>query len=208
VGEAFLQRLLRAGRYDVARRVANLFAQQAGDPRVREHFGSRLSRVDMLGKPAPAIAAGDVDGHPVNLADLKGKVVLVDFWATYAPPCMAELPHYNALYSQYRSKGLEVVGVNLDAMRQGLRKDDIGRVQHALRQLLIAYRIGFPVVVNGTGANDFARAYGVTDIPANFLIDRDGKIIHIEMMGPELDKAVAEALGEKKGDSDTAAARR
>src|SRR5205814_940659 len=138
-----------------------------------------------------------VDGQPVKLADYKGKVVLVDFWASWAPVCVAELPHYAALARQYKDKGFEVVGINLDTSRADL-KGDTAKVVPALRRYLVSMKVPFPVIVNGRGAEDFARAYGVTDIPANFLIDRDGKIVRIEMNGPELDKAVAEVVAPSK----------
>jgi thiol-disulfide isomerase/thioredoxin len=196
VGEAFVQRLIRAGRYDVARKVTDLFTDSR-DPAVREHFRARQARVEMLGKPAPAIEAKDVDGEPVRLADLKGKVVLVDFWATWAPPTLAMIPHNNELMSKYK-KDLAIIGVNLDAMREGVRPNEYDRVRHALRRYLVDMRVNWPVILNTTGTDDIAKAYGVTDIPANFLIDRDGKVIHVELNGPELDKAIAEAIGHRK----------
>ena len=199
IGEAFIQRLIRAGRYDIARKVADLFTGSQ-DPAVRDHFRARLARVEMLGKPAPPIDAKDIDGEPVRLADLKGKVVLVDFWATWAPPTLATLPHYNELMSRYK-KDLAIIGVNLDAMREGVRPNDYDRIRHALRRYLLDLRVSWPVVLNGTGGDDLAKAYGVTDIPANFLIDRDGKISHIELSGAELDKAIAAAVGDRKGPS-------
>lgn len=197
VGEAFLQRLIRDGRYDVARKAAEVFVQDARDTSVREHFSARLGRIDMLGKPAPAINAKNIDDENVSLSDYKGKVVLVDFWATWCPPCMASIPHYNALTEQY-GDDLVILGVNLDTLREGLRPSDAPRVKNALRQFLVQSRVNWPVVLNGTGDEDYAKAYGVTEIPANFLLDRDGTIIHVELNGPELDKAIAEAVGGKK----------
>jgi len=198
VGEAFLQRLIRDGQYRTARRAADIFVKDSPDPEVKKHFGSRLERIDMLGKPAPEIKAEDLDGQPFDLADLKGKVVLIDFWATWAPPSVASIPHYNALAQQFKDKDFAIVGVNLDGMRDDLRRAGSGQIAHALRQYLVQARVSWPVILNGTGDKDIARAYGVTEIPATFLVDRSGKIAHVELSGAELDKAVAEAVGGPK----------
>lgn len=195
VGEAFLQRLIRDGRHDIARRVAQLFVDHARDQAVKGHFASRLERLEMVGKPAPALVGSDLDGQSINLAELKGKVVLVDFWASWAPTSMALIPYYNALDAKYPDKDFAVVGVNLDAMREGLRPEAVKQLNPALRRYLVGQGVKWPVVMNGTGANDWAKAFGVTNIPANFLIDRDGKIIRVEVFGTELDKAIASAIG-------------
>lgn len=198
VGEAFLQRMIRAGKFETARRVCDLFIAAYNDPAVKTHFNARLARIEMLGKPAPAIEATDLDGRRVSLADLKGKVVLLDFWATWCPPCVAEMPNLNSLYARDADKGLAIVGVNLDAMREGVREAD--RVLPGVRRFLVDFRVSWPNLPNGAGTADIARAYGVTDIPATFLIDREGKIIGVELAGQELEKAVAKAVGETKNE--------
>ena len=195
VGEAFVQRLIRAGRYDVARKVCSMFAGGPLDASVKSHFEGRLGRIERLGKPAPKLEAKDIDGNPVSLDALKGKVVLVDFWATWAPPCLAEIPHYNALAAQYKGKDFAIIGVDLDAMRTGISAADTTKIYGQLREFLVNQRVAFPVVMDAPGKSSLVEAYGVTDIPANFLIGRDGKVQHVELTGPELDKAIAEALG-------------
>jgi len=195
VGEAFLQRLIKAGEYTTARRVCSTFIDNTADPNVKGHFAARLARIDMLGKPAPAVVGTDIDGKKVSLADYSGKVVLVDFWATWAPPCVAQIPYYSALQSKYGSRGFQVIGVNVDAANQNVR--DKNAITSGVRRFLLAMRVSWPNVMNGTGANDFAKAFGVTDIPANFLIDRDGKIIQVELSDIDLDKAIDKALGGK-----------
>lgn len=203
VGEAFLQRMIRAGRYETARRVCDLFIAGYAEPAVKEHFNSRLARIEMLGKPAPAIEGTDIDGRRVSLADFKGKIVLVDFWATWCPPCVAELPTLNSLYSRYGDKGFAIVGVNLDSMREGVR--EANRVLPGVRRFLVDFRVSWPNLMNAAGGSDIAKAYGVTDIPATFLIDRDGKIVQVELSGPEMEKAVAQAV---EGKGETKSARR
>ncbi len=201
VGEALLQRLVRAGRYDVAKQACELFIQDDADPAVKAHFAARLARVNLLGKVAPPIAASDVDGTKVSLADLKGKVVLVDFWATWCPPCVAEIPTYRGLTDQYGPKGFEILAVNLDSAREGSKNaaKDAAKTHSAVRQFLVEFGVPWTVVFNGTGDSDFAKAYGVSDLPTNFLVGRDGKVIQVEQFGSELEKAIAQAVdGDEK----------
>ena len=72
----------------------------------------------MIGKPAPEIEGKDIDGKAVRLADLKGKVVLVDFWATWCPPCVASFPTFRQLSREYKDRGFVILGVNLDDLAQ------------------------------------------------------------------------------------------
>jgi thiol-disulfide isomerase/thioredoxin len=194
VGEAFVQRLIKAGEYETARKVCTTFIDDSQAPNIKEHFAARLSRIDMLGKPAPDIVGTDVDGKKVSLSDYQGKVVLVDFWATWAPPCVAQIPYYSALEKKYGSSGFQVVGVNVDSDHQSV-KDRASVTPGVRRFLLTIGGVTWPTIVNGTGKSDFARAFGVTDIPANFLIDRSGKIIQVELSDVDLDKAIQKALG-------------
>jgi len=76
-----------------------------------------------------------------------------------------------------------------------------------VRRFLIDFRVNWPNVMNGTGGEDFAKAYGVSEIPANFLVDRDGKISRVELSGEDLEKAVAEAVGAQKGEKGGSASR-
>ncbi|MBX6316219.1 MAG: TlpA family protein disulfide reductase, partial [Isosphaeraceae bacterium] len=200
VGEAFLQHLIRAGRYDSARKVCELFLSGDPDPAVKQHFQGRKAQLDLLGEPAPAIAGKDVDGETVRLADWKGKVILVNFWATWCPPCLADIPHLQSLYARYHNKGLEILGVNVDAEREGV--GDRSQARAKVRRFLIEAGIRWPNLLNGEGPDDFTQTYHVTSIPAAFLIDRQGQIVEIESRGQALERAIAKAFGdeEKKGE--------
>ncbi|HWE39117.1 MAG TPA: TlpA disulfide reductase family protein [Isosphaeraceae bacterium] len=194
VGEAFLQRLVRNGSYDIARRTCDVFLRGDPDKSVRDHFSARLTRLNLMNKPAPPISGVDVDNREVRLTDLRGKVVLVDFWATWAPPCVAEVPHYQALLDKYGSQGFTILGVNVDASREDIH-GDIARVKPTVRKFLLTYRVSWPNVFNGGGARDFAQRYGVNEVPATFLVDAKGNIVDVERSGADLDRAVAKALG-------------
>ena len=115
-------------------------------------------------KPAFNFNLKTLDGKSLQLSALKGKVVLLDFWATWCPPCAEEIPHFKELYDQYRGKGLEIIGVALD---DGGEKDVAPFAQEN--------KINYPL--SATGAQELAQAYGgVRGIPTTFLIDKQGRI--------------------------------
>jgi peroxiredoxin len=113
--------------------------------------------------PAPAWKLKDVDGNPVTLAQFRGKVVVLDFWATWCPPCRTEIPGYVALQKKYADDGLVVVGVSVDT-------DGVGPVKKFMKDIGINY-----VVVMADDA--IQDAYGpLQGYPTTFIIDRDGQI--------------------------------
>ncbi|MDX2037702.1 MAG: TlpA disulfide reductase family protein [Isosphaeraceae bacterium] len=192
LGEAYLQRLFNARRYDVAGKFAALVQASVKRPGIQAHFAPRTARLAMIGKPAPAIIGEDVDGKPISLADFKGKVVLVDFWAAWCPPCLEELPRMMRLAEAHHGAGFTILGINLDAQHE-----DVGSVAKAkpiVRKLLVSAGISWPTLLAGAGPADPTAVYGVTAIPANFLIGKDGTIVGFELSGEALEKAVREEL--------------
>jgi thiol-disulfide isomerase/thioredoxin len=116
----------------------------------------------VAGTAAPAIDLRDGNGQVVRLADFKGKVVLLDFWATWCPPCKVSFPKLDALYKEWRERGLEVLAVNLDDRR---RDADA---------FLTAHPHTMAVLFDPRG--DAPRAFAVRGMPSSVLIDRSGTV--------------------------------
>jgi peroxiredoxin len=119
----------------------------------------------VVGQAAPALTFKDLAGNEVSLAALKGKVVVVDFWATWCPPCRVEIPGYIEMQKKYGQDGLVIVGVSLD--QKGPKH---------VQKFVEANAMNYTVVMGDNAAVD---AFGgFQAIPTTFLIGRDGRIVH------------------------------
>ncbi len=181
--DSFAGAALAAGEYTVARQVYETLLNRYGEnPNLRQKVKADLDRLDRVGKPAPSVAVKDVKGETFRFDDLRGKYVLVDFWATWCAPCVAELPRHQAAYANYRDEGFEVVGVSLDETKT------------ALTDFIKARNIPWRQVHNASAGGDLVEAFGVNTIPATFLIDPKGVITRLELRGPALDEALAKLI--------------
>ena len=139
-----------------------------------------------VGAKFPDFAEKDLAGNALTLSALKGKVVLVDFWATWCGPCVGELPNVIAAYQKYHAKGFEVVGISLD--------EDQGKLTSFLKEKGMTWAQYF----DGKGwQNKLAVKYGIESIPATFLLDGEGTIVAKELRGDALENELARRLGAK-----------
>jgi peroxiredoxin len=118
------------------------------------------SRPPLIGSPAPEVILKNLQGQEVKLSDFRGKVVLVNFWATWCKPCKEEMPAMQASYDKLRDEGLVVLAVN--------ELEDTEKVAEHIK----THGHTFPVVMDRQ--NRVANRYGVVGLPASFLIDRQG----------------------------------
>ena len=137
----------------------------------------------MIGGVAPDIKLNGPDGKPVSLSSLRGKVVLIDFWASWCGPCRRENPNVVKMYQKYKDQGFEIFGVSLD--------NDANRWKGAIQTDGLTWFHGSDLMC---WKSKPAQMYQVHSIPATFLLDKQGKIIAKGLRGAELEAAVANAL--------------
>jgi thiol-disulfide isomerase/thioredoxin len=135
------------------------------------------------GQMAPELALPGIHDSLVSLSSLKGKVVLVDFWASWCGPCRASNPHLVKLYKKYQGEGFEIFGVALDTRKDKWMK----AVKHD--------RLTYTQVIDEMGwASPAAAKYFVDEIPTSFLLDRSGKIVAIDPDDKELENRILSLL--------------
>ena len=150
----------------------------------RQAQGENVKRSLVVGTVFPGFQETDVDGKPLSVASEKGKVVLIDFWATWCGPCVQELPNVLKAYGQYHAKGFDIIGVSLD--------QDKAKLASFTKEKQMTW----PQYCDGKGwESKLATTYGITSIPATYLLGRDGKIIGKDLRGDALEAAVKAALG-------------
>jgi peroxiredoxin len=140
-------------------------------------------RAPAIGAPAPAFTAHDMNGAAVSLADLRGKVVVLNEWATWCGPCRDEMPQLEELHRKYASKGVMLIGVSIDAAGMGAEVSDFAR-DHGMT---------YPIWLDPD--NDFTLKFATVGVPETFVVDREG-IIRWRRMGalPPGDTTLASAI--------------
>jgi len=127
---------------------------------------SETSAAFTKGGPAPDFTSKTINGEEITLSKLKGKVVVLNFWATWCPPCRSEMPLFNRVYEKYRDRGFEIIAISTDSSERQVKK------------FIKEFGIKFPVVMD---KQNLVSKYNVSGLPTSFLIDRDGKIIKVRL---------------------------
>ena len=130
--------------------------------------GSSATAAPQIGKLAPDFQLPNLDGQVVTLSDLRGKPVLINFWATWCLPCREEMPYLQQIYDEWTGKGLVLLAI------------DIGETPDTVKEFMQEYDLSMPVLLDTS--QGVAQRYNITGIPTTFLIDTDG-IIRAKVIG-------------------------
>ena len=170
----------------VFRRLARVHERLGNTELANEYRIKANPALALIGKTVPDFSATDLDGNPISLEQYRGKVVLLDFWAVWCGPCIAEMPNVKKVYDTYKHKGFDVIGISLDTDEE------------ILRDYLKENEIPWRQVFSGEGwKSPVARQYHINSVPTPWLIDRDGTLITHQARGDMLERLVAEELKDK-----------
>ena len=144
------------------------------DSRYAAAIAGTRRRTEAIGKPFELEFTEAINGSPITMKDFKGKVVVIDFWATWCGPCVAEMPHMKEIYAQYHDRGVEFIGISLDQPKEDGGLD-------SLKKYVKEEKIPWPQYYQGNGwESKFSRSWGINSIPAMFVVAPDGTLYSVE----------------------------
>lgn len=188
--EIYLRTIVDAGKYDMANKAIDLILGESNSEEIKDYLNGEKKSLSRVGKPAPDIKGDDVDGRPFDLASYKGKPVLIVFWATWDEISQDQIDELVAVTEEYKEKGLEVVTINVDRLREdGEAPEDLAV---EVRRFMIERNLLWKSLICEEGKTDFAEQLGVRYLPSNMLIDKTGVVRHVDRSPNALYEAIKE----------------
>jgi len=160
------------------------------DDRSAKYWKGKMRQINQLGQPFKLSFKDALTGADISTDQLQGKVIVIDFWATWCGPCIAEMPNMKKLYSQYHQKGVEFLGISLD---QPLDRGGLDQLKRYCKENTITW----PQYYQGNyWGSEFSVSWGINSIPAMFIIDRKGNLHATDARG-KLEQLIPQLLNEK-----------
>ena len=162
--------------------------------KVREMAAQKMQLAELIKAPLD-LKFTAADGRAVDVAALRGKVVLVDFWATWCGPCREEIPNVVAVYEKYHAQGFEIAGISFEQAPDAAKPAKRQRTAEQMLAFTRENKMPWPQYYDGLyWQNTFGKKYGIRGIPAMFLLDKDGMVISTNARGPKLEAEVKRLL--------------
>jgi len=180
---------LKAGNSQVFLPFAEMYVQKFGNTPQGELVKQQIKQMEsfVVGGEAPDFTLKNLEDQDVSLSDFRGKVLLVDFWASWCGPCRKENPHVRKLYARYKEQGFEILGVSLD------------KTKDRWQQAVTKDKLEWEQVSDLAGwGNTVAKMYNVRSIPHTILLDEEGRILARNLRGPDLDKKLKEIFAARE----------
>ena len=161
------------------------------DVRATRYTAGKIKQIEGMNKPFKLEFSDAISGDTISMTSLRGKVVVIDFWATWCGPCIAEMPHMKELYAAYADKVVEFIGISLD---QPENKGGLDK----LREYCDENNINWPQYYQGNfWQSEFSSGWGINSIPAVFVVDQKGNLHSVNARG-KLDEMLPAMLGIEK----------
>ncbi len=152
-----------------------------------------------VGDTVPDFPFTDFNDKPRRFSEFRGKYVLLDFWATWCSPCLADIPHLKQFYTKYQSKGLEILGLDSETLGDDVGDDpEFAEETHERAKTIVKTRgVTWPQASSKTAVPVAVSMFGVESLPTKILVDPQGKIVARIKEGKELDELLLRLLGDK-----------